>query len=389
MVRGWLDAILRLLGLRRGRPRRRSPFRSPTWSDVGYFEAEDEKGRKTDRSFTSVPSAAIVRVTLPWLFDKPHHRLFDLQCEVASVVLGYVELSYMPGRFLALLREHDAFQAVSVYLAALGVDFQRLLWDLRTREFVKFGTSLLAEVEFVRRRARLDDAPIYEAIRSRDRSRLVDLAKRLEMLSDMVVAIEEAHITLPGFEEELRDRLRTRIRRWATLDYDVLREVAENLAAWKYLQSEYDKAVSRCTRVVRDLREVAIRLGDMGLQEALGGFVASIGTVEEGVRARELEAADAIDELRRIQADLERVASAYDYEPESADPATSTEEEVHDSLTRMGLRYPDDLMRGKIQKRFRELAREYHPDKGGSDEEMRQLIKSRSILLRFLEDRGE
>jgi len=55
---------------------------------------------------------------------------------------------------------------------------------------------------------------------------------------------------------------------------------------------------------------------------------------------------------------------------------------VRDSFEYLGLSYPVELY--ELKSRYRELARIYHPDKGGSSEEMQQLNTAYRIAVRYI-----
>ena len=55
---------------------------------------------------------------------------------------------------------------------------------------------------------------------------------------------------------------------------------------------------------------------------------------------------------------------------------------VRDSFEYLGLSYPVELY--ELKSRYRELARLYHPDKGGSSEEMQQLNTAYRIAVRYM-----
>ncbi|MFQ6042200.1 MAG: J domain-containing protein [Candidatus Poribacteria bacterium] len=61
---------------------------------------------------------------------------------------------------------------------------------------------------------------------------------------------------------------------------------------------------------------------------------------------------------------------------------TPPPEMIRDAFEYMGLSYPVELY--ELKSRYRELARTYHPDKGGSSEEMQQLNTAYRIAVRYI-----
>jgi DnaJ-class molecular chaperone len=62
---------------------------------------------------------------------------------------------------------------------------------------------------------------------------------------------------------------------------------------------------------------------------------------------------------------------------------TSVSEGIESALEALGL--PQLITRDDIKKRYRQLAREHHPDRTGSDEAMEQINAAYALLMEYIE----
>jgi hypothetical protein len=339
------------------------------------------------------------------VFDNPHHAVSGMQRRVAAALFEAAGARYLPGRLIDLLEVYDAFTATATFLSACGLRFETLVTSPDERAFFHEAIAALAEVDIIRRRAALNDRPLYETIRHKDLVRLEEQIERLDRAARVAIYLgAERSIVFPEYWGEFRARAIELINDWSTLPEDQVAEIYEVHRSYVELQRMYDDALRNIAELVGTLDA---RLPKSGKERrALEGIVGASDDLQRRVEGGSIEPGDGIEGLAELIADLEVLLASFGSGRRTGEGGsrgdgrgdhraggskrgwrggTPGAARIADSLLALGLSPDVKHERVSIKKAYRSMAMEHHPDRGGDADEFKRVSEAWELLREHME----
>lgn len=177
-------------------------------------------------------------------FKKPHKNLENLQIKAASTILSIVGGGYLPFRLLAVLKHYDAFWAVNTFLATMmGFSYKNLLTSTNERKLLKEYLNLLLEADSILKNSKLNDLPLYEAIKKRNFKLVKSYIYRLRQVSPIIDELKYSKIKFQGKYTKFRKQAEIFLYSWQNLNEITIQRILNVHSKWSEIQQQYDQIV--------------------------------------------------------------------------------------------------------------------------------------------------
>jgi len=235
------------------------------------------------------------------LFDNPHPAISNIQKTVAKKILLPLDAHYLPNRLCSLLHRVDAFQAVDKFLLMMGFELKLLLSDKLQRQQFCHLLYVLIEVDEICKETTIDDAPIYEVIKSRDHQQIETRIEKLHTVKKICSFAKHCEIVFPAFNEAFAKPLQQKLQHWETLNDDELQHFYAIGCDWKKLQVIYDEIILAIEHQVSLLTE---NIMERSHQSLLNSMASEIHRLIKQLTSGAIEPANGLETLQDIYEDL-------------------------------------------------------------------------------------
>jgi hypothetical protein len=333
----------------------------------------------------------LVDVNLRPLFTHPHKNTMPMQRKTAEALFSLVGATYLPRRLLPLLKKYDAFNAVEIFLSAMGLEYSRLVQCESDREFFEQALHALVEADGLFLESELDDAALFEVIATHDIEAVEASVERLRKAVSIWKSLRTTEIIFPGYVSSFYYDANRLIEDWCRLEDFSFDEIYAAFRDWRNLQESYDSVIGKIDELVLELKK---KIPDEhALKSIIDQLIKKIQSHRDALETGSIEPADGIEALEATREELlsiyEAILGEMGHEGrehhESRWDAGYSEDDLERCMEILDLNYPEDFNLRAIKTGYRTQAKLHHPDCGGDAEHFNKIYEAYSILTKLVE----
>ncbi len=375
---------------------------------TNYDLKPDKKNDTNQFGFESGRSKKFPKKT----FQDPHKHIDNIQLKAARAILANVGGEYLPLRLISILKDHDAFTAVYMFLSELmGFNYQSLLDEKEKQETLQNYLDILLHADLILKDSKLDDTPIYEAIQKRDNAMAESYIDRLDKISHIIKNLKNSTIIFKGEFLELKKEAEKILSKWHEVDDEAIKKITKWYKHWLNLQNKFNEYNAEIDEkyqwITNNFPEAIFHEVKSVKGEEIKKIRESITqgeNIEQGIG----ELKEILDQLEYlIEEHKDKQSNAYSESQTSDEEKTSYQKKEREPwewidniddeefkytkayyIFGFSTPYPKYKPTEKeLKKTYRSLARKYHPDSNPEDKLAEEKLKSINNAYDFLKER--
>lgn len=339
------------------------------------------------------------------LFTNPDPKIYDLQKKILQILFLNLNLIitreketviYLPSRLVYYLEKEDAFSAFQHFLNHFYLTPKDLIKNDIEREFIKKVIIGLFDVDVCRWGTNLSDQPFYNLMReSRNFERFYHLLDQLDQCSTFLRQLQDDKLNIAFYDfHQFKEAVMAKFDKWEKIN-------SEDFDLWDSLIEEYKIAYGKFQNYWYSIKNDLNRLEKIDVNESEEQVINNLIQEAEEVNNQLLNGlTDVVNGLSHLQelADIisgfvdeiftkrkESKSSSKDKKSSGKEKETKTTQDVYWALKILGLTSLESLTLKDLKSARNTQAKKYHPDVGGTNEDMINVSNAYDILKSYLE----